>query len=926
MATYYDSTGRKITLSAELGKGGEGSVYAVAGDINSVGKIYHKPLSNDKAEKLGWMAVNQSQQLLKVAAWVTDTLHDRAGGRIVGFLMPSVKAKEVHELYSPKSRRDHFPTADWRFLIHAAINLARAFNNVHEAGHVIGDVNHGNCVVLPNGTVKLIDCDSYNIQANGKNYPCEVGVSTHIAPELQGKSLRGAVRTRQHDNFGLAVILFQILFLGRHPFAGRPLGKEERSLEDCIREQRFAYGTEASLRQIKQPPGTLDLEAVSLPVAQLFERAFLRLERPAAREWIHALKELSDNLTRCGQNSGHHFWKSLKTCPWCALEKQTGLPLFPVSYQQSGQSSGFNIVTIEQLLHSIQFPQNLPAKPRSAAALPPPNPQLIDGNKKNKSLVSGLLVTELAILLILPFIIGFVGALICGLAMTFIIYRYSKNSDPEVKKRVDDKFNESRKNWLTLEREWQQRASGDRLIAESADIKTKINDYKKLDAVRLHKLKQLDDQRYERQLEEYLDKFYIERADIRGIGLSRVVTLQSYGIETAFDVDGRTVMAIPGFGPTYTQKLLMWKEGIKLNFVFNPNKIINPQDRQKVEMDIAAARLQLEKSLQHKVSQLRAQVANINAGNQYLLTKAQELSATSAQAQSDKAAVGNLSWAVGSALFLAVTIPAGGGIARLIVNRPSAPAVANVTTTSTPLPGTTGIPVNAPTNTAGDNSAAVNANLVNSSNSSLNQNAANLSGLANININSLTDSERKTKAEELFKQGVESTKVNNYSAAEKFYRAAIKFDDSRSDYYHELGYALYRLKKFRDAAPALQKSFSLGSTNSDTRKILGLTYIELKKWSAAQEIFADITRGGDGSFADYYNLGTAAANGGNYQPAIAALRTAVQMEPNNAKAHFELGRSCHKFGLTYLADEEYKILSGRDPKLAEQLRHIIDSQ
>ncbi len=892
MATYYDSTGRKITLSAELGKGGEGSVYAVAGDNNSVGKIYHKPLSGDKAEKLGWMAINKSQQLLKVAAWVTDTLHDCAGGKVVGFLMPSVKAKEVHELYSPKSRRTHFPEADWRFLIHAAINLARAFNNVHEAGHVIGDVNHGNCVVLPDGTVKLIDCDSYNIQANGKNYPCEVGVSTHIAPELQGKSLRGAVRTQQHDNFGLAVIIFQILFLGRHPFAGKPLGKEERNLEDCIREQRFAYGTGASLRQIKQPPGTLDLEAVSMPVAQLFERAFLRRDRPAPREWIHALKELSYNLTRCGQNSGHYFWKSLKACPWCALEKQTGLPLFPVNYQQQGQSSDFNIVTIEQLLNSIQFPQNLPAKPFSAITLPPPNSQLIDSNEKNKSLVIGLLAAEFALLLIVPFFIGFVGAVICGLTMAFIVYRYSRDSDPEMKKKVVNKFNESQKNWLALGREWQQRESGDRLLEKSADTKKKINEYKNLDVLRLQKLKKLDDQRYDQQLEEFLDKFYIERADIRGIGISRVVTLQSYGIETAFDIDQHGIMSIPGFGPTYTQKLMMWKEGLKARFIFDPNKLVSPQDQQKVEIEIAAVRLQLEKSLQSGVSQLRAQVANINARNQYLTKKAQELSTISAQAQSDRSAVGDLSWATGLALLLAITFPAGGGIISLAVNHPSAPAVTDIATTPTPLSGTLSVPLNLPTNANVNNVAAINANLAKSSNANSNQDASNLSELANININSLSDTERKVKAEELFKQGVESTKANNYSKAEKFYRVAIKFDDSRFDYYHELGYALYRLKKFQDAATALQKSASLGSTNGDTRKMLGLTYIELKKWGEAQEIFADITRGGYGTFADYYNLGTAAASGNNYQPAIAAFKSAVQMEPNNAKAHFG---GCKKF-------------------------------
>ncbi|NJM53317.1 MAG: hypothetical protein HC846_07920, partial [Blastocatellia bacterium] len=68
---------------------------------------------------------------------------------------------------------------------------------------------------------------------------------THLAPELQGIDLSEVEREKKHDNFGLAVIIFQLLFLGRHPFAGNYLGDEDKSLEDCIREYRFAYWNEA---------------------------------------------------------------------------------------------------------------------------------------------------------------------------------------------------------------------------------------------------------------------------------------------------------------------------------------------------------------------------------------------------------------------------------------------------------------------------------------------------------------------------------------------------------------------------------------------------------------------------------------------------------------------------------------------------------
>lgn len=927
MATFYNNAGRKITLTTELGKGGEGSVYAVAGDPNIVGKIYHQPVSAEKAEKLRWMANHQSTSLLKVAAWTTETLHDRAdGGKTVGFLMPAVKAKEIHELYSPKSRRTHFPEADWRFLIHTAKNIASAFNTVHEAGHVIGDVNHGNCAVLPDGTVKLIDCDSYSIRANGKNYPCEVGVATHIPPELQGQSLREVVRRQQHDNFGLAVIIFQLLFLGRHPFSGRPLGKDEKSLDDCIREYRFAYGAGAASRQIQPPPGVPSLETVSEPVANLFERAFLTADnRPTPREWVDGLELLSSSLVACRENSGHHYLKTLSSCPWCEVEKLTGNAVFPVNYRAQGQTSGFNVITIEQLLASIQMPQNLPALPvKQALSLPPPAPALVNHKKRSAVVFAALITAEIAFLIVAVIFMGFAGALVGGLVFAFVAHRVTDRTDPKIKRETIAKLNEARQSWGKLESEWKHRESNQNLLDAAAGIRRKIGEYKNLPQLRLQKLKQLDEQLYERQLEDYLDGFRIDEADIKGIGWNRAVTLQSYGIETAADIDSRRIMSISGFGPAYTQKLVVWRDGLKSRFKFDPRKGVSRNDKQKVENEIITVRRQLESTLQSGVAQLRVMAANVNGKNQYLTTRANDLTKVLAQAESDRNAVGNFSSGVATMFVLAAGIPIGGGIVKLAL-APPAPQIAtvNLNAVSTPAVPLSQANENSSSSINLGSSPASNGNLANT-NINGNQNTA-APEIPDIDINSLTEIERQGKAEEYYNQGIEFTKANNYGKALKFYREAVKFDETKANYYHELGYALYRLKKYRDSVVALQKAASLGSANADTRELLGLNYLELKKWSEAQKIFGEITRGNYNSFSAYYNLGVAAKNAGDLSAAATALQRASQIKPNDAKAHFELGRCYLKLGQTLDANQEYQILLTQNQKLAEQLRREIDN-
>src|SRR5665213_2177366 len=253
--SLYDNLNRRVDLGPQLGVGGEGAVFEVVGRPDSVAKIYHKPLDARGEQKLRLMATLARPDLLTVAAWPMATLQQTPNGPLVGILMPRVSGhKEIHTLYSPAHRKKEFPTADWAFLIQSAMNCAVAFDAIHRRGHAIGDVNQSNVLVSPKAMVSLIDCDSYQISAGGKSFPCEVGVPLYTPPELQGQSFRGVVRTHNHDRFGLAVLIFHLLFVGRHPFSGRPLTRGELPIEKAIKEFKFAFSRAAAQLQIAPPP------------------------------------------------------------------------------------------------------------------------------------------------------------------------------------------------------------------------------------------------------------------------------------------------------------------------------------------------------------------------------------------------------------------------------------------------------------------------------------------------------------------------------------------------------------------------------------------------------------------------------------------------------------------------------------------------
>ncbi|MES2642385.1 MAG: hypothetical protein V4850_23075 [Myxococcota bacterium] len=321
-----------ITIGAELGRGGEGTVFEVQGRPDRVAKVFHTVPETESRDKLSAMVRAGRSDLTAFCAWPDDILKDERGA-LRGILMPRVPGgfKPIHLLYSPRSRVDAFPDAGWRFLCHVATNLVRAFGAIHSAGHVVGDVNHANVLVGATGVVRIIDCDSFQVREGNRVFRCRVGVSTHTAPELQGVNLGGIDRTPTHDGFGLAVLVYQLLMMGRHPFAGRHEASGEMTVERAIREHRYVFGRDAPRLRTHPPPLCAPIEIFPRVVRDGFESAFGPnggRQRPSAKHWLGALDVLTSNLTACAANRAHEYPSEAPSCPWCGLEARAGVVLF----------------------------------------------------------------------------------------------------------------------------------------------------------------------------------------------------------------------------------------------------------------------------------------------------------------------------------------------------------------------------------------------------------------------------------------------------------------------------------------------------------------------------------------------------------------------------------------------------------------------
>jgi DNA-binding helix-hairpin-helix protein with protein kinase domain len=128
---FYNAGGQRVELGRELGRGGEGAVFALLARSDQVAKVYIRNLDSDKQSKLRLMPAKANPRLLEFAAWPLDTLHSKPGGPPVGFLMPNIGSRTpVHMLYGPAHRRQTYPDAAWNFLLYVARNTAAAFETL----------------------------------------------------------------------------------------------------------------------------------------------------------------------------------------------------------------------------------------------------------------------------------------------------------------------------------------------------------------------------------------------------------------------------------------------------------------------------------------------------------------------------------------------------------------------------------------------------------------------------------------------------------------------------------------------------------------------------------------------------------------------------------------------------------------------------
>lgn len=610
-AAYFTSKGDRVDLGRELGRGGEGSVFEVPGLGSQVAKVYHKAPEQRKQDKLRFMASTADAQLLNYVAWPQETLHPSRGGHVHGFLMPKVTDKSpIHMVYSPAHRRQDYPKAAWDYLLFVARNIAASFETVNAHGHVIGDVNQNSFMVGRDSKVVLIDSDSFQVNAKGTLHLCEVGVAHFTPPELQAlPSFTGFTRTPNHDAFGLALLIFHVLFGGRHPYSGVPLRSGVGdALETDIKAFRYAYARDNQSRGLGPPPRSIPLSMVPDPIEAMFHLAFTEKgssgARPSAAQWVAALDGLRSNLTKCAASAAHVYPKHLRTCPWCDLERQGVVYFVDLGATVAPTNNGFVLTQAWALIQAVPAPQ-LVAIPSPASYSPKATPLPAGVPDKSMNMLYQAIGIGIGIAMFIAWPQSWLFALIVGWVCWWIGGSIGENARTAQKAARQKALEQAQRDYDQLVARAKATSGAEGFIRRKNELASIKDELEALPRAEKDELDRLQSTAQDRQKQKFLEKFFIDDASIPGVGPARKAALRSFGIETAADVTRNDVLQVRGFGEGLTQAVMDWKASCARRFVFNPAMTVSQSDRDAVRVRYAAKRSALERALAAGPNELR---------------------------------------------------------------------------------------------------------------------------------------------------------------------------------------------------------------------------------------------------------------------------------------------------------------------------------
>lgn len=313
-----DDGGRTHELVAELGTGGQGSVYATRDDRYVV-KVLRLPDEQAQERWLARLSAVRTLPLenLQVARPIRLLQRPHVGyvmERVPGATPLAALCHVPHASGSPGTW--YVETGGLRRRLHVLARTARVLGELHGRGLVYGDPSPANVLCTEDGEVSLIDAD--NLRYASSPLSEQVMTPWFAAPEVYAG--RSGVNSLT-DAFAFAAMAFQTLTLV-HPLLGDRVSAGEAEAEEAALRGDWPWVDHPDDDRNRSSTGMPRDLVLTPELRRLAEQTFgagLRdpLARPGLSAWEAALWEAVDRLLPCPSCEAEADY-TLETCPWCS--------------------------------------------------------------------------------------------------------------------------------------------------------------------------------------------------------------------------------------------------------------------------------------------------------------------------------------------------------------------------------------------------------------------------------------------------------------------------------------------------------------------------------------------------------------------------------------------------------------------------------
>lgn len=335
----------EVDDSSRLGRGATATVYKAKFRNKLIAAKIFAPEKKPNIEKISAM-ISLDPDYVRIdgdgkkhaqLAWPSGLLKD-SDDVVRGFMMPlldSKKSLSIDHFYDLTLADKHSRKSELAlsFKVEIARNLSNIIHSLHSDGHHLIDIKPQNILVQKNTHfVSILDCDGFSVKTNKTRMAAELMSTDYISPEAYQKKLLPSELGKQQDLYALAVILFQLLNNGTHPFQG--ILQTDLNVGSTNDEKAAAglYPHATSPNPLIKPRKQSVHHLWDSKTVRLFERAFSnpdysgsgRMNRPTAKVWRDHFDGILNNqgihMCRDVPNDPRHMSFGENKCPTCYLE------------------------------------------------------------------------------------------------------------------------------------------------------------------------------------------------------------------------------------------------------------------------------------------------------------------------------------------------------------------------------------------------------------------------------------------------------------------------------------------------------------------------------------------------------------------------------------------------------------------------------